>query len=382
MMLNKILRPVFGFMLVSVLLVQTQYSVAGVTAGVPGVWRVEVVDKSRAMDEGTGGLQYPSLMMGSDGNPRIAYSDSADGIVSKLTYAQKPAAAWITTTVDGAAGESASLALTAQNAPRIAYFDFDSDNALQYRAFDGTAWPQQTVITGFNSAQTSVDLALDSAGKPYMALSSRDGLANYKLSLAVPNGISWTVEPVDNGAGSAPSLAVDSANQVHLSYQNTTSHTLSYALRTNTGWLTETVGEPDNATIIIKSSLALDAANTPHIVYVNFLRKELIYAKRINGAWVKEKVGDASQAVTLALDKNGEPHIAYIEAGSRQPVYAMRTNNIWITSTASSDAAESISLALDAGGLPVIAYTDFDTSDLKLARLTRNKVYLPLVVRK
>ena len=342
-----------------------------------GTWRVETVDKSRASEATTGGLQNPSLAIGSNGVPQIAYSDSEDGIVSKLTYTQKPGTTWVTTTVDAAAGEKPVLALNAQNQPRIAYFDFATDNLLRYRVFDGANWPQQTVITGFSSVQASADLALDSAGKPYIAFSSKDTVS-YTLSLAVPSGISWTVEPVGNGVGSAPSLALDSANQVHISYQDTNSRTLSYALRTNTGWLTETVGEPDDAAII-GSSLVVDAANTPHIAYVNYPRKELVYAKRVNGAWVKEKVGSESQAVTLALDKTGAPHIAYIEPQTLRPIYAVRMNSTWVTSTASTDAAAFISLALDPNGLPAIAYTDFDTGDLRLARLSRSIVYMPLV---
>ena len=178
------------------------------------------------------------------------------------------------------------------------------------------------------------------------------------------------IEPVLGNVGSFASLAMDSANRVHLSYQDVASRTVNYATLTQTGWLTETVGAPDTLSLAIRNSIAVDAAGTPHIAYVSFVQQALIYAKRVNNVWVTETVASANEDFSFVLDKAGNPHIAYIESLSHHPIYAVRANNIWMTSTASSDAAAFISLALNPSNQPAIAYTNIDTGDLKLAQLS------------
>ena len=375
-------KSFWSLLIISVLILATQSTVAAqahLQAAVPGAWQIELVDRAPGNEDNPGILRYPSLAIDSNRVPQVMYSAGLEENTSNpLVYARKDGLSWVTQTVE-TAGEKPSLALSSQQQPRVAFFDFAANETLVFRNLDIAGGFRSVITTTIGSIQATTDLALSSNDAPTIAFTQKTEGDNFGLMLATQNGMSWTIELVFDEVGSIASLALDSANQVHLSYQDATSRTVKYATRAPTGWLTETVGDPDTLNLAIPNSIAVDEAATPHMVYVSFLQQALVYAKRTNNAWVKEKIANANLDFSFVLDKDGNPHVAYIEPFTRKPIYAVRITNTWITATASTDAAAYISLALDPSGQPAIAYTEFDTGNLKLARLFRGLVYLPLV---
>ena len=88
----------------------------------------------------------------------------------------------------------------------------------------------------------------------------------------------WSTEIVDsNIGGSGSSLALDSANNPHISYL-TYDNSLKYAWRDSSGWHSQTVQANS-----WDPSLALDSTGTPHISYISWPSEnpshtDLIYA--------------------------------------------------------------------------------------------------------
>jgi hypothetical protein len=361
------------------LITEPQLALAHPQAALPGAWQIETIDRAPGNEDTPGILRYPSLAIGSDRVPQVMYSAGLEENTSNpLVYARKDGASWITQTIE-ASGEKPSLLLSSQQQPRVTFFDFAADETLIFRNLDIAGGFRSVVTTTIGSIRATNDLALTSSDVPYIVFTQKTNGNNFALALATQTSNTWTLETVAEDVDGVASIALDAANQVHLSYEDALSKTVKYATRTPTGWLTETVGNPDSLTI--PNSIAVDGASTPHIVYVKYGAPSagLIYAKRTNSVWVTETIAaNANLDFSFVLDQEGNPRIAYIEPFTRKIIYAVRANNAWLTMTASSDAAAYLSLALDPSGQPSIAYTEFDTGNLKLARLLRGLVYLPL----
>ena len=86
-----------------------------------------------------------------------------------------------------------------------------------------------------------------------------------------PNNKSWQIEVVDaNGnVGGTNSIAVDSNDNVHISYYDYSNSDLKYAYNNGSSWNIQVVdnGQPDGYEIGFPSSIAVDSNNTPHISY-------------------------------------------------------------------------------------------------------------------
>lgn len=103
-------------------------------------------------------------------------------------------------------------------------------------------------------------------------------LACSLISSAEAN-LTWTTQTVDtNGSGGWwSSLALDSSNNPHISYQDYTNFDLKYAKWTGDEWATEIVDLTGN--VSGHSCLALDSLNNPHISYHYRTNDALKYAK-------------------------------------------------------------------------------------------------------
>ena len=168
----------------------------------------------------------------------------------------------------------------------------------------------------------------------------------------------WSTEIVDsNIGGSGSSLALDSANNPHISYL-TYDNSLKYAWRDGGGWHTEVV-----ATNVWSASLALDSAGIPHISYTESGAEIWIpvlkYASRVGAVWQTETVTTGGSNPSLAFDKTGSPHMSY-NRGSHGLYIISRGVTGWgaeglIVQTIGPPISSS-SLALDSAGQPHVSY--------------------------
>ncbi len=389
-------HPFFTLVLIAALILtlfafQTH---AVLAQGAPITWLIERVDVGQLSKTDIRSLQAPSLVIDSNQQPHLVYSEFfEEGPPSRLNYATRTAQGWITRTADLDGGASPSLALTRQNQLRVSYLDiFVATNSAKYgQSSDGVVWASQPVTAGFNSLRSSSDLALDANDQASIAVGSQESISNriYRMTLAVQVSDTWAIQPIADGNGIAPTLAVDSLGQTHVSYLSARGAgrwVVSYAVLANGLWLTETVGDIDTTPVVVSSHIAVDAGNTPHIAYTNRTRNELVYASRTNGAWTRQIITGSVDALDMVLDEAGLPHLAYIEPTTpHRLVYAFQSSpgGTWISSTVTAgvkdDPLPPLSIALGPTGLPYIAYIDFTTGDVRVARLGQ-AVYVPVVI--
>lgn len=175
-------------------------------------WKIQMVDSG--FDVG----YWTSIALDANDHPHISYCDNAAWTVK---YAAWNGSTWDTQTIDEGGGDS-SLALDSSGHPHISY---PADVGLGYAAWNGTMWNIQPVDA---SDAHHVSIGLDSQDHPRIAYSG--GYYRW-LRYAAWNGSTWDVETADTAgyATMQPSLALDAAGHVHISYRDTDAHALKYA---------------------------------------------------------------------------------------------------------------------------------------------------------
>jgi hypothetical protein len=367
------------------------------------------------IEEGVNLLGYPSLALDAAGHPALVYVDGYSDY--DLRYAWRDDKGWQVATVDGAGGWYPSLALDVTGAPHISYY---VNGELRYaaQAQDGTTWEIQAP-TGGSMATVGWGTAVivnPETGRPHVMYRGRDGhlahswhdgaawrgetvdrsaVAGWDVALALdaanqPHvsyyagglayarlaGTVWQRWTVDRGAyrGGATDLAVDGAGGVHISYQDWERGDLRYARLSGTAWRVETVDA--GGMVGEYSSLALDTADRPHISYFDRTHAALKYAWYDGVRWHVERVPSGDERLggmytALALDGADQPHISFEANGTLAYAHARRAGTAWQWTVETLDdhgiVGRYSALALDGMDQPHISYYDATNGRLKYA---------------
>ncbi len=232
------------------------------------------------------------------------------------------------------------------------------------------AWITTTVVnTGFTGLYTSI--ALDSADNVHV---SYIDWADEGLKYATNESGSWVTTAVDDTGveftGLYTSLALDSAGKVHISYIDWTNEELKYATNASGSWVAIT---PDSdGTVALCTSLALDSAGKVHISYYDVTNDDLKHATNASASWMTETVDSTGQVgmySSIAVDSSDKVHISYWGMGGL--TYATNQLGSWVTTPLDTDEAVGLytSIALDSS-VPEkvhISYYDNTNGDLKYA---------------
>jgi uncharacterized repeat protein (TIGR01451 family) len=288
---------------------------------------------------------------------------------------------------------STSLALDSSDRPHISFYDNDfehSEQSYKYASYNGTAWQIQTIESDVGaSAELVSSIAVDSSENPHVSFPylQTTPTTMYFIRYASYNGTAWNTENVTDKWSGEPSLALDSNDFPHISYNiGSGSDHLGYATYNGTSWNTFDVD--GNVHTGRYSSIAIDRNDYPHIShhYEFSNTSSLKYAYKDALGWHNQTVDssvtdtdDVGLYTSLAVDNvTGYPRISYIYSinpSTYRLKYASYNGTAWNIETVDTQNVLSFtSLALDSCGYPHISYyhpipgTSGNSGALKYAR--------------
>jgi len=358
----------------------------------PG-WEFETLDSAANVRAG----MSSSIALDSSGNPHISYTYvNTTFNRGDLKYASYNGTDWNTETVvasdDSYLIYSTSLALDSSNQPHISFYENDQVNtegSFKYASYNGTDWQIQTIESGVGTGGPEYvsSIAIDGFDNPHISFSHLQTTPTITriIKYASYNGTSWNTEIVASNCSTSNSLALDSNDVPHISYNGETSGSyLGYASYNGTDWNTTQVTSAWHTGRY--NSIAIDSNDHPHIShtyettgdYIGYLK----YASYNGTDWHRDTVdgGSAGEDVgywtSLALDGSDHPHISYIDYSGQYSQYSLKyasyNGTAWNTETVDTQSGPwATSLALDSCGYPHISYYDVtsgSTGDLKYAR--------------
>ena len=229
--------------------------------------------------------------------------------------------------------------------------------------------------TGWNAYFYHVDAAIDSNDNIHISYfdTSTDGL----IYATDKSGI-WSHQSLDNGStspnqetGKFTSIAVDSNDNVHISYTNLSSKDIMYATDSSGSWSTSAIASMNTVWSHSRCTTAIaidsnDAVHVTHSVNCGNTASKLAYTTNVNGTWVTTILETDSYPDILegwkdiAIDSNDKVHIAYSNRAGLN--HTTNQNNTWqvetIPGTTWNQAhPQHISMAIDSNDYLHIAFT-------------------------
>ncbi len=191
------------------------------------------------------------------------------------------------------------------------------------------------VATKITSMDEYFSLALDSNGYRHASLSDND---NFYLKYATDGNGAWVNITVDDTAnvGDHNSIAVDSGDGVHIAYQDSTNFDLKYAACLSScalasSWANITIDAPGS--VGWHTSIAIDSDDEVHISYTDQTNNALKYATCAAtctsiASWSNvsvDNMGNGDNKKTgIAIDSSDAVHIAYVWHQGSGDDYYMR----------------------------------------------------------
>ena len=178
----------------------------------------------------------------------------------------------------------------------------------------------------------------------------------------------WTIETIDTENVYNSSIAIDSNNNVHISYfyhsVNDFEGNLKYATNSSGNWVAEVIDSPGN---LLSGSIATDSNNKVHISYRDY-DGDLKYATNSSGTWVIDYIDSFGGSSSIAIDSNNKVHIIYYGYYSPHDLkYATNSSGTWVKKVIDDTGnVSNSSMAIDSNNKVHISYRDYD-GDLKYA---------------
>lgn len=189
---------------------------------------------------------------------------------------------------------------------------------------------------------------------------------NEDLKYATNSSGQFVIVTLDTtgNVGQYGSIGIDSNNKVHISYYDSTNGDLKYATNASGLWVYTTIDSAENVGWF--TSLAVDSNDKIHISYFDLTNSDLKYITNLSGSWTAEIIDSGGSFYSsLAIDSEGKVHIAYY--GSANLKYASNIFGPWATTTLDSNGNVGVvpSLTIDSNNKFHISYYDSTNKDLK-----------------
>ncbi len=332
-----------------------------------------------------GTATFQSLSFSPDGEPYVAYQDSANGdrtSVMRFNSAAVPPA-WVNVGTAGfssAIARDQSLAFAPDGTPYVAYSDGGSSYFTTVMRYNGAAW-----ITvgnaGFSAGEAYYQsLAFAPDGSPYVAYA--DGGAGFKLTVMRYNGTAWVnvgSPAFSAGAAYFQSLAFAPDGSPYVAYEDEGNGKTTSVMRYD-GAAWAAVGSPGfSAGEAYYQSLSFAPDGTPYVAYQDSNSGFKTTVKQFDGAiWTDVGGAGVSSGPTttqsLAFAPDGAPYVAYQDSTASKPTVLRFNGTAWLTIGGAEIAASKAyapSLSFSPEGIPFVAYQDetvgFKTTVVRVA---------------
>jgi uncharacterized protein (DUF2141 family) len=209
-------------------------------------------------------------------------------------------------------------------------------------------------------------IAVDAAGKVHI---SYYDYQSKSLKYATNASGSWVISVIESGtvADENTSIAIDSKGKVHIAYEGPNGD-LKYATNSTGEWVIRTI---DGGAWTGGPSLAIDSADNVHISYFYLTNFDLKYATNKSGVWQTFVIvnGGVSGPLpyyssSIAIDKYNNVYITYYDDSPPDSIwYATNASGIWSTQKVDDVGflfGRDISIAIDSNNYVHIAYYHTD----------------------
>jgi hypothetical protein len=265
---------------------------------------------------------YSSIDLDSLDKAHVSYYDVTNG---HLKYATNLSGTWVTSTIDTTSGSGlfTSLAVDSLDHVHISYANWPA--TYKYVTNASGAWVS-TFLSGFSGAQGGpTSIALDSNNRAHLTATVQGGTDSFLYYWTNASGI-WLESIVTNSVrgDSSSSIAVDSMNELHVSYWHQAPHELRISTITSGIWILSTIETWD--WFGGDTSIAIDSGGNLHISYQD-RNNDLKYATDRSGTWQTsfvDSVGNVGSHNSIAVDSDGHIHISYYDATNQTIKYATR----------------------------------------------------------
>jgi len=272
----------------------------------------------------------------------------------------------------GNVGHYTSIATDSNDYTHISYYDYTNED-LKYATdksgswvnvtLDGDEWMDAEDVGEYTS------IAIDSNDDVHI---SYYDWTNGNLKYATDKSGSWVYATLDSSGnlGYYSSIAIDSNDDVHISYYDYTNEDLKYVTDKNGSWVYSTLDS--TGYVGWYSSIAIGSNDDVHISYLDVTNLDLKYATDKSGSWVYatlDSSADVGLYTSIALDSNDDVHISYRDYTNSDLKYATNKSGSWVNSTLDSTGSVGYftSIAIDSNDAAHISYYDEDNLDLKYA---------------
>ena len=247
--------------------------------------------------------------------------------------------------------------------PQGSDFDMGSDEYDEYME----CWATQIVDFDGSVGQHS-SIAIDSSDNVHI---SYYDAGDDDLKYAASHTGTWVTQVVDgNGSvGQYSSIAIDSSDNAHISYYDAGDDDLKYATNVTRTWVTQVVD--GDGSVGKYSSIAIDSSDKIHISYYDAALDDLKYISNSTGIWetpqTVDSEGSVGQYSNIAIDSSDNAHISYYDAGADDLKYAANVTGTWVTQVVDGDGSvgKYSSIAIDSSDKIHISYYDAALDDLK-----------------
>ena len=243
--------------------------------------------------------------------------------------------------------------------------DAHTETTLSDIVVANVGWSSPTTLDSTDSVGYQSSLAIDSNDNLHVTY--RDN-TNGNLEYMAYDGSSWStpvsLDSTDN-VGYQSSLAIDSNDNLHATYFDATNQNLEYTTYDGSSWSTP-ISLDSTGHVGYDSSLAIDSNDNLHVTYLDYTNGNLEYMTYDGSSWSTPVSIDSSTDrvgwdSSLAIDSNDNLHVTSFDETNYNLEYMAYDGSSWSTPV-SIDSTDNVgrqsSLAIDSSDNLHVTYLD------------------------